>query len=73
MGKAALNRLKCRWCGWSTPRWHSNRRGQHLHGFLWLRDHVAFWHREHMAELPAQQEQADALDSYFEEVMEHQP
>ena len=49
------HRIKCRFCDWSTPKWTTNKKGQHIEGYGKLLRHIEFNHPEKLEELWTQE------------------
>jgi hypothetical protein len=55
----AANTIKCRYCNWTTPIWHTTKSGQTQSGYINLQHHVEDSHAELWSEIVARMQEAD--------------
>ena len=54
-------RIKCRFCDWSIPKWTTNKKGNRIEGYGKLLRHIEFNHPEQLERLEDSWTQEKAL------------
>lgn len=61
-----MNKLRCRFCNFSTAKWYTNRYGKKVNGFKRLEAHVEMQHPDEYDEIIDSIDQEMELEEYHE-------